>query len=199
MNLTDLVHDQAPEQEILARIDESENVNGLDYMDKNILQLLILNIHNYSTANEIIDKLIEKNIAINHQDANGLTAWHYCVLNNQTKILKKLLETNPNLNVSDEYGWTIAQYLIIHNTNIEIVALLTEKGLILSAETKAKRDYYWDDYLFKVEAGMNLNDIFILCKEYWDSFDSSNFPEPEIIQSRIDNFNKLEKLLANSA
>jgi ankyrin repeat protein len=108
---------------------------GLEYILKNGADIKLVNEHKVQLINiaikkkhpNIAIKLIEIGADPNVQCAEGHTAAHYAVMNNEIDILKSLIKAGANLNIEDSKGYTPLR-VAVENGNTEMAQLLLSKG-----------------------------------------------------------------------
>lgn len=76
---------------------------------------------------EKVRQLIQADVNVNHQSADGTTALHWAVHRDNTTIIKLLIDRGINVNLTDETGAT-ALWVAVKNGNAEKVKLLLTAG-----------------------------------------------------------------------
>ena len=75
----------------------------------------------------VIDFLIQNSQNVNHQNLDGNTALHLCVLNNKSEVLKLLLRSSGNVNIVNKQDKTALQLAkeLNHTYIVELVSRLS--------------------------------------------------------------------------
>jgi uncharacterized protein len=81
----------------------------------------------------LAEKLIDKGVNINVQDAKGWTPLMFAVSSADTKLIKLLLAKGADANVATNKGWTPLMKACVHN-HVDTMELLMHRGADLNAK-----------------------------------------------------------------
>ena len=89
---------------------------------------------------QMLNFLLEKNIAINVRDISGRTALHHAIASKDIDTIKLLIDRGANLNAKDNSGMTPLYYAARLSTNLEAVKLLLNRGADLNSKDNFGRN-----------------------------------------------------------